>query len=244
MKKRIFSMLIAIAMVVGLVPSVSLPAVAAAAADITVNIDTGASVTLKDTDGDGAYEIGNADQLYAFAAAVNADNEAINGELTANIVVNENVLKADGTLNGDGSNFRVWTPIGEYKSKEGVGYVSYEGTFDGNDHTVSGLYFNDDTEYYVGLFGYLGGKSKVQNVGVCDSYLRGRVYVGGVAGYVYTGTIINCHNASPTIATIYLPRSFLILCHNIDNIRCQEWINKIYILVRNSFISGCININR
>ena len=54
-------------------------AVAAAAADITVNIDTGASVTLKDTDGDGAYEIGNADQLYAFAAAVNADNEAING---------------------------------------------------------------------------------------------------------------------------------------------------------------------
>ena len=43
---------------------------AAEASDLTVTIDTGASVTLKDADGDGYYDIGTADELYAFAAAV------------------------------------------------------------------------------------------------------------------------------------------------------------------------------
>ena len=234
MKKRILSMLIAIAMVAGLVPSVSLTAVAAAA-DITVNIDTGASVTLKDTDGDGAYEIGNADQLYAFAAAVNGGNGEINGELTKDIVVNQNVLKADGTLNGDGSNFRAWTPIGEYKSKEGVGYVSYEGTFDGNDHTISGLYFNDTNQNYVGLFGYLSGKSKVQNVGVSNSYFRGARCVGGVVGSVYNGTVINCCNMS-TIESRYTACGGVVginyygtitNCYNIGYVRGLERVGGI-----------------
>ena len=61
---------------------------AAAAADITVTIDTGASVTLRDTDADGSYEIGTADELYAFAAAINSRKDGVNGELTAHIVVN------------------------------------------------------------------------------------------------------------------------------------------------------------
>ena len=43
----------------------------AAAEDLTVTIHTGAEVTLKDTDGDGFYDIGTADELYAFAEAVN-----------------------------------------------------------------------------------------------------------------------------------------------------------------------------
>ena len=104
---RITGLLLTMVMLVALLGAFSLTASAAAAEDISVTIDTGASITLKDTDGDGAYEIGNADELYAFAAAVNGGNTAINGELTANIVVNQNVLKDDGTLNGDGSNFRV-----------------------------------------------------------------------------------------------------------------------------------------
>ena len=66
---------------------------------ITVTIDTGAEITLYDTDGDSYYEIGTADELYAFAAAVNSGNiTIINGELTANIVVNANVLNADGSV--------------------------------------------------------------------------------------------------------------------------------------------------
>ena len=135
---------------------------------------------------DGYYEIYTADQLYWFAAEVNSGKMSINGKLMADIVVNENVLTADGTLNGDGFNFRVWTPIGN-KSKR------YGGTFDGNGKTISGLYFND-TSYYVGLFGYLDNGGYVMNVAVVDSYLSGRDYVGGVVGYFNSGTVSNCYN--------------------------------------------------
>lgn len=58
------------------------------------------------------YEISNVAQLYWFAEQVNGGNTDINGKLMNDIVVNENVLKEDGTLNGDGSHFKVWTPIG------------------------------------------------------------------------------------------------------------------------------------
>ena len=50
--------------------------------------------------------------------------------------MNEGVLKADGTLADDTSGFRVWTPIGK------KGYI-FEGEFDGQGHTISGLYVNE-----------------------------------------------------------------------------------------------------
>ena len=57
-----------------------------------------------DKDGvyDKVYEISNADQLYWFADKINNENYTsgnINAVLTADIVVNENVLRSDGTLN-------------------------------------------------------------------------------------------------------------------------------------------------
>jgi hypothetical protein len=142
------------------------------------------------------YQIGNAGQLYWFAQKVNGGSTAIHGELTANIVVNENVLNADGTLNGDGSNFRVWTPIGN--SSE----CNYTGTFDGKKFTVSGLYFNDSSVDYVGLFGYVYGGT-VKNVGVVDSSFTGRENIGGVVGILSNGTVENCYNTG-TVIGIYI----------------------------------------
>ena len=138
---------------------------------------------------DGYYEIYNADQLYWFAAKVNGGSTSINGKLMSDIVINEKVLNADGTLNGDGSNFRVWTPIGNSSRK-------YTGTFDGNDKTISGLYFNDTSKSYVGLFGYVGSMGAVKNVGVVGSYLKGYYYVGGVVGNNYGSyaTVSNSYN--------------------------------------------------
>ena len=188
---RITGLLLTMVMLVALLGAFSLTASAAAAEDISVTIDTGASITLKDTDGDGAYEIGNADELYAFAAAVNGGNTAINGELTANIVVNQNVLKDDGTLNGDGSNFRVWTPIGI-----GLGFM---GIFDGNGHTISGLYLNDDTRDGIGLFREINFGT-VRGVGVIDSYIRGRELVGGIAGSNW-GNVEYCYNVGTVVGT-------------------------------------------
>ena len=185
--KKVLSIMLALFMVVTMLPMAVLPASAAAVADLSVTIDTGASVTLKDADGDGYYDVGTANDLYAFAAAVNGGNSEINGELTADITVNKNVLTANGALNGNGSNFRVWTPIG------GNSYT-YNGTFDGGEHTVSGLYFNNSTVNCVGMFGNIHNGGKVMNVGVIDSYFCGSGYVGGVAGSIYDGTVENSYN--------------------------------------------------
>ena len=178
---------------------------AEAAADLSVTIDTG-SVILKDTDGDGAYEISNANELYAFAAAVNGGNTAINGELTANITVNTGVL-VDGELANDTSDFREWTPIGNSNNK-------YTGTFNGNDRTVSGLYFNNSSTKYVGLFGYVSGGT-VQKVGVVDSYFKGDDYVGGVVGNNNGGTVTDCYNTGTISGSYYVGG---VAGHNINTV--------------------------
>ncbi len=191
--RRILSIILTALMVVTMLPLSVMPASASAAADLTVTIDTGASVTLKDADGDGYYDIGTADELYAFAAAFNSGTEAVNGELTADIAVNKNVLTETGELNGDGSNFRVWIPIGSVDYK-------YKGVFDGGEHTVSGLYINDKSGEYIGLFSCVGSDSFVRNLGVIDSYINGKATAAGVAGLNW-GTIENCYNTSTVISS-------------------------------------------
>ena len=146
-----------------------------------------------DMDGDGSkdavYEISNAGQLYWFAGLVNGSlsgvtqNTSANVVLTADIVVNENVLKPDGTVN-EGT-FKEWTPIASSASP-------YTGIFDGQNHTISGLYFNQEDSYNVGLFSRNNGK--IANAGILDSYFYGTSKVGGVCGNNYTGTITNCYN--------------------------------------------------
>ena len=140
-------------------------------------------------DGNGVYQIGTAAELYWFADKVNNDNEnyvSASAALIADIIVNTGVMKSDGALAGDTSNFTSWMPIGNSTSNQ------YTGTFDGKNHTISGLYFNNTNTNYVGLFGYLGSGCKIKNVDVIDSCFIGRGYVGGVCGNNYDGTITGC----------------------------------------------------
>jgi len=71
--------------------------------------------------------------------------------------------------------------------------TQYSGTFDGNNKTVSGLYFNGDSTC-IGLFGSSESDGNIKNVGVVDSYFKGNDHVGGVCGN-NAGTITNCYNA-------------------------------------------------
>ena len=149
------------------------------------------------------YQITNAAELYWFAGLVNGDKSIIGNSikqntgacavLIENITINENVLNADGSLNGNGSGLEQWPPIGSYGIR---GEEAYIGTFDGNGHTISGLYV-DSNDQEVGLFGCVGKKGKIQNVGVVDSYISATAngaIVGGVCGHNYEGTIENCYN--------------------------------------------------
>ena len=154
--------------------------------------------TLNETTGN--YEISNAGQLYWFAGLVNGNldgveqNTLANAVLTANITVNENLLDSlqydtEGNVS-NGSDFITWTPIADWMENR---TTQYSGTFDGNNKTVSGLYFNGDSTC-IGLFGSSESDGNIKNVGVVDSYFKGNDHVGGVCGN-NAGTITNCYNA-------------------------------------------------
>ncbi len=154
-------------------------------------------------DADGVYEIFNAGQLYWFAGLISgtltdgtAQDSYASAMLIADIVVNQNVLKADGTLN-EGT-YRSWTPIGKESAR-------FYRTFDGNNHTISGLYYDnsDSTGKMIGLFGYINGGT-VKNVGVIDSYINGYEFIGGISGYMLKGTITNCYFKGTAIANAYI----------------------------------------
>ena len=171
------------------------------------------------TDSDEAYEIGNAGQLYWFAGLVNgtltdgtAQNLGANAVLTKNITVNEDLLTSinteeDGNVT-NGSSFKAWRPMG-MADENGEGY--YKGIFDGNGHSISGLYVNrdeaaDDVHIWfkscIGLFGYYSGVTR--NLSVLDSYMRGEDCIGGIFGYNDGGTIQNCYSAATVCGDSYI----------------------------------------
>ena len=161
----------------------------------------------KPTDGDGTaaapYKIGTAAELYWFAEQVNSGSTGISAELTDNITINTGVLKTDGSLNN--GSFAQWTPIGNNSNR-------YTGTFDGNNKTISGLYYSGSGNY-VGLFGCVGEDGVVKDVSVADSYIgvtttsENALYIGGISGHneghlegcTFTGTLTAKNNTTNNV---------------------------------------------
>ena len=184
------------------------------AAALKVNVELGGAQLLEATtitptqpsEGDGSvenpYQITSAAELYWFAGLVNGtltdgtQNNSACAKLMNDITVNDNLLKnitykKDESGNPtnevtNGENFISWTPIGANGS-------AYQGTFDGNGQTISGLFFNDSTKDYVGLFANIC-EATIRNVGVVDSYFFGEYYVGGVCAFGVDGTITGSYN--------------------------------------------------
>lgn len=119
-------------------------------------------------EGDGSYTVTTADGLKNVAKLVNEE-----GKTDINIT-----LDTDLTLTGE------WTPIGTESQP-------YTGTFDGGNHTITGLKIDQSGTDNVGLIGYLGSEGKVQNVVLANISVSGANYVGGIAGQT-DGTVENC----------------------------------------------------
>ena len=135
--------------------------------NITLNKDKGYTVS---EDGK-TYTVYTADGLLAW-------NDAAQIDLTLNCN-----LTADINLTG-----KEWTPIGT-----NINNSSYKGTFDGGNHTISGLTMMGSDEY-AGLFGCIGDGGTVKNVKLENVQITSDdqyAYVGGVAGYS-RGNIENC----------------------------------------------------
>ena len=115
------------------------------------------------------YEISNLVGLTTFATSVNSgtsyENETV--KLTADIDL-EN---------------KEWTPIG----KSGK---TFQGTFDGQEHTISNLKTGSSQQSDVGLFGFTTN-GEVKNFTLQNANVTGYLDVGTIAGTPYTSKYTN-----------------------------------------------------
>ena len=140
------------------------------------------------------FEISTAEQLAGLAQLVNGGTN-FSGKtikLMADIQLNELDENGMPTAAEGKTEPSQWTPIGTSQKK-------FAGTFDGDGHTITGLYINDTAagyNAYKGLFGNIAAGAKVQNLIVTGDVAAKEKnskprYVGGIVGF-NSGTVQNC----------------------------------------------------
>ena len=197
-------------------------------------------------DTDGYYLLDSAEDLYWFSSYVNGratNADAVNARLTKDIDLNPGVSFAynretgkitvsNGTTSfhlgtglknttlgeiSDGEtafSLNTWTPIG-------TAARPFAGTFEGNGHTVSGLYVNNHTIAYAGFFGFIGDpyanngySGHVKNLTIGENslilgYKAGNSgSTGGIAATVMSiDTLTDCTNRAVVVGASVLPDS-------------------------------------
>lgn len=116
---------------------------------------------------------------------------------TADLVFNDDVTGCVSFSSGDAStidddNLRNYTGIGYYLDE--YDYQVFAGTYDGDGHTITGLYMSTSSNA-TGLFNVVW-YGTIKNLVVKDAYLTGNANVGLIAGKLEEGaSIINCQTS-------------------------------------------------
>lgn len=140
---------------------------------------------------DGYYLISSLEQLIWFRDEVNFGNTVINGKLCDDIQMNDGqyiMIGGDPTFT---ENAVIWEPIGGYDYDDEEDYVKfYEGSFDGDGHTLSGFYIKHDKmapeASDIGIFGIISANGSVKNINLTDSVFDGYGNIGSIAGLSYS----------------------------------------------------------
>lgn len=125
------------------------------------------------------YKLTNATGLFWFANELNVNGNTFAGK-TVKLTTDIDLENA------------VWTPVGQ------TGATQFQGTFDGQNMTISNLNVDATAQtgghYSSGLFGWLYA-AIVKNVKVDGATVKGNHNVGVIGGYLETSgcTIENCH---------------------------------------------------
>ncbi len=141
------------------------------------------------TDDESEFVINNAEDMKEFAKLVNSKKVSFAGKTI--------YLGNDINLGCDEDN--IWSPIGTSATK-------FEGTFDGNNYTISGLYISKASTENQGFFGFINNAT-IKDLTVsgdidCTKFLD-RNGFAGIAATVYGNTTISgcTNNVNLTIGT-------------------------------------------
>ncbi len=132
---------------------------------------------------------------YPAATAFRVENQQ-DLAMLASLVNGGKILKgytflqtADITLTG------TFTPIGSNNSNATINSLKtvFQGTYDGQGHTISNLQVSASTKNGVGLFGACY-QATLKNIGIESGNVLGYNRVGAIAGYADASTLTNCYN--------------------------------------------------
>ena len=112
-----------------------------------------------------------------------------------------------------------WTPIGSDVFND-----LFNRVFEGNGHTISGLYINRPRSSKVGLFGV--SHSEIKNIGLLDVNIQGGNDTGGLVGVSY-GNIINSYASGAVSGSLHVGG---LVGHNEDRA-----------IIINSYASGAVS---
>jgi len=178
------------------------------------------------------YIILTAEQLAKLSFVVGANETEYQGKyykFGADIVLNEGKIIDDkGALVADSTKLHKWTPIGNSS-------VAFTGNFDGDGHTVSGMFINT-TSTHNGLFG--DNQGTILNLILENSWISGGNTTGGITGQ-NGGTIRASKNSATILGSEkvggiagqsngpYPKTAAIISCQNYGTIKGKNFIGGI-----------------
>ncbi len=164
------------------------------------------------------------------------------------IILNDESVKYRLAGNIDlGDGVSEWKPLGSSVQN------AFSGEFDGAGNKISGLYINQGSGDYQGLFGGIEN-AKITNLIIEEPDITGSDYVGALAGTSSNSTIENCsvvggsitgngENVGGIIGYFSSSTQAVIACQNSANVTGEDYVGGI---VGYAFgvVSGCYNTGR
>lgn len=138
------------------------------------------------------YVINTKEEFNEFAKNVNNGN---NYSGTYFKLGNDINLNPGKTITAETKDAEEWTPIG---NKENY----FRGVFDGDGHTITGIYINQDNQDCIGLFGYVND-GEIRNLTIRNSFIHGLNDVGALLGFG-SASITNCFNYGHVEGNMYV----------------------------------------
>ena len=153
--------------------------------------------------GNGLFGGGNGTPSNPYMITDCLDLQAMNNSLTSHYVLNRSINCSETRTWNEGAGF---DPVGCYPgySCGDRAQEAFTGTFDGNNHTISGLFINRTSEDFVGLFGLTSSGSSITDVGLENVSVTGYREVGGLVGVNWQGSISNSYSTGNVSGTSWV----------------------------------------